>query len=263
VPAIQTAALAKIYPGGIAGLRSLDLSIEPGELVGLLGRSGSGKTTLFRLLGGALRPTGGRLVVLGQDLGAIRPAELRRLRRRMGIIYQQHNLVPRLSAAQNVLLARFGRQPFWRALLGLIQLSDAERRAAFEVLRGLEIGDKLYARADDLSGGQQQRVAVARALLHTPELLLGDEPIASVDAETATLIMDLFRRLNRERGMTVVVSLHQAEFARRYCSRVLVLADGLLAYDGPPAGLDRFVAAGLAAGQPVGAAAGQPGSRRV
>jgi phosphonate transport system ATP-binding protein len=237
--AIRAEQLAKVYPGGVVGLRSLDATIEAGEMVGLLGRSGSGKTTLFRLLGGALRPTGGRLEVLGEDMNAIRPTDLRRLRRRMGIVYQQHNLVPRLSAAQNVLLGRFGRRPLWRAVLGLFHLSEHERRAAFAVLEQLEIGDKLYARADDLSGGQQQRVAVARALLHTPELLLADEPIASVDAETATVIMELFGRLNRERGMTVVVSLHQAEFARRYCTRVLVLAEGGLAYDGPPDGLER------------------------
>ena len=238
--AVRAEGLAKVYPGGVIGLRALDVTIERGEMIGLLGRSGSGKTTLFRLLGGALRPTGGRLEVLEHDMGAIRPPELRRLRRRMGMVYQQHNLVPRLSAAQNVLLTRFSRVPFWRALRGLFYLSETERRAAFEVLQQLEIGDKLYARADDLSGGQQQRVAVARGLLHTPELLLADEPIASVDADTATLIMDLFRRLNRDRGMTVVVSLHQAEFARRYCTRVLVLGDGTLAYDGPPAEIERF-----------------------
>jgi phosphonate transport system ATP-binding protein len=265
MPTIRAAGLAKIYPGGVRGLRSLDATVEPGEILGLLGRSGSGKTTLFRLVGGALRPTAGRLEVLGSDLDTIRPSELRRLRRRMGIVYQQHNLVPGLSAAQNVLLARSNGQPFWRALVSLFHLSKAERRAAFEALRELGIGDKLYARADDLSGGQQQRVAVARALLPIPELLLADEPIASVDAETATLIMDLFRRLNRECGMTVVVSLHQAEFARRYCTRVLVLADGVLAYDGPPAGIEPFVPSEPREGKPVAVQSGPcgPGSREA
>jgi phosphonate transport system ATP-binding protein len=232
--AVRAEELGKVYPGGVVGLRRLDVRIEAGEMVGLLGPSGSGKTTLFRLLGGALRPTGGRLEVLGHDMMQIRPPVLRRLRRRMGIVYQHHNLVPRLSAAQNVLLTRFGRVPIWRAVRGLVHLTEIERRDAFEVLQQLEIGDKLYARADDLSGGQQQRVAVARALLHTPELLLADEPIASVDAQTATLIMDIFQRLNREQGATVIISLHQADFARRYCQRVLLLADGELAYDGPP-----------------------------
>jgi phosphonate transport system ATP-binding protein len=247
MPVVRAEGLAKVYAGRVVGLRSLEATIEPGEMVGLLGRSGSGKTTLFRLLGGALRPTAGRLQVLGRDMSDIRAPELRRLRRRMGIVYQQHNLVPRLSAAQNVLLARFGRQPWWRALLGLFHLTEPERRAAFEVLQELEIGDKLHTWADDLSGGQQQRVAVARALLHTPELLLADEPIASVDASTATMIMELFQKLNRERGVTVVVSLHQAEFAQRYCQRVLVLADGALAYDGPPAGLAPLLACQMAA----------------
>ncbi|MBI4491439.1 MAG: ATP-binding cassette domain-containing protein [Chloroflexi bacterium] len=235
-PAIQAEGLSKVYPGGVVGLRALSVEIQAGEMVGLLGPSGSGKTTFFRLLGGALRPTGGRLQVLGQDMGRIRAPALRRLRRRTGLVYQHHNLVPGLSAAHNVLLARLGQAPFWHALPGLFHLAEAERRAAFRVLQELEIGDKLYARADDLSAGQQQRVAVARALLHPPELLLADEPIASVDTRTAAQIMDVFQRLNRERGVTVVVSLHQPDFARHYCPRVLILARGELTYDGPPGG---------------------------
>jgi phosphonate transport system ATP-binding protein len=232
--ATRASGLSKIYPGGTVGLRGLSLEVQPGELVGLLGPSGSGKTTLFRLLSGALRPTAGQIEVLGYDLGRIRAAELRRLRRRLGIVYQQHNLVPRLSAASNVLLGRLGRRPLWRALLGAIQPPRADLRDAFAALEELEIGDKLFSRVDDLSGGQQQRVAVARALLGHPELILADEPVASVDARTAELMLTLFARLNRERGTTVVVSLHQADFARRFCRRVLVLANGQLSYDGPP-----------------------------
>ena len=232
--AIRATSLSKIYRGGTVGLRGLSVEVQPGELVGLLGPSGSGKTTLFRLLGGALRPTGGQLEVLGCDLGRIRAAELRGLRRRLGIVYQQHNLVPRLSAASNVLLGRLGRRPLWQALLDALQLPRADLRDAFAALQELEIGDKLLSRVDDLSGGQQQRVAVARALLGRPELVLADEPVASVDARTAELMLTLLARLNREQGTTVVVSLHQADFARRFCGRVLVLANGQLSYDGPP-----------------------------
>jgi phosphonate transport system ATP-binding protein len=243
---IEAAGLAKRYGGGVVGLRGLDLTVAPGELVGVLGPSGSGKTTLFRLLVGALRPSSGRLSVLGQDLGSAHRGELRRLRRRLALIYQQHNLVPSLSVAQNVLLGRLGRVPLWRALGWLVALSAAERAAVFAVLDELGIGHKLYTRVDQLSGGEQQRVAIARAVLDPPALLMADEPIASVDAATATLILERFQRLNREHGTTVLVSVHQAEFARRYCPRVLVLSRGALVYDGPPAEMDAALARPLA-----------------
>jgi phosphonate transport system ATP-binding protein len=241
VRAIRAEGLVKTYAGGVVGLRGLDLTIARGEMVGLLGPSGSGKTTLFRLLVGALRPSRGHLAVLGQALEDARTPDLRRLRRRLALVYQQHNLVPSLSAAQNVLLGRLGRVPLARALVWLVHLGAADRAAAFAVLSDLGIGEKLYSRVDELSGGQQQRVALARALLDPPELLLADEPIASVDAATATLVLERLQRLNRERGTTVLVSLHQADFAHRYCPRVLVLAHGALVYDGPPAGLPTIV----------------------
>ncbi len=231
---IEASGLTKRYAGGVFGLRDLDVAIAPGEFVGLLGPSGSGKTTLFRLLIGALRPTSGHLQVLGQALERARSGDLRRLRRRLALVYQQHNLVPNVSVVRNVLNGRLGRVPLWRALASVVHLSLTDRATAYAVLEDLGLGDKLYRRVDELSGGEQQRVAVARALIDPPELLLADEPIASVDAATATLILDRFQRLNREQGTTVLVSLHQPEFARRYCPRVLVLAGGRLVYDGPP-----------------------------
>jgi phosphonate transport system ATP-binding protein len=237
--AVQADHLTKTYPNGVVGLRDLTVSVRAGELVGLLGRSGSGKTTLFRLLVGAIRPSGGRLGVLGTDMTRVRTGALRRLRRRVACVSQQHNLVPGLSVGHNVLIGRLGRQPLWRALAWLLYLPERERRAAFDVLADLGIADKLYERADDLSGGQQQRVAVARALVNRPELLLADEPVASVDARTAEDVLGALRRLNRERGATVLVSLHQPELALEHCPRILVLSGGTLAYDGPPDGIDR------------------------
>ena len=231
--------LTKTYPNGVAGLRGLSVTVRAGELVGLLGRSGSGKTTLFRLLVGALRPSGGKLDVLGTDLTRARAGQLRRLRRRLAWISQQHNLVPGLSVGHNVLLGLLGREPLWRTFARVLHLPERERRAAFAVLADLGVGDKLYDRADDLSGGQQQRVAVARALTGGPELLLADEPVASVDARTAEDVLRALGRLNRERGTTVLVSLHQPELALRHCPRILVLAEGRPIYDGPPGGIDR------------------------
>jgi phosphonate transport system ATP-binding protein len=208
-------------------------------MIGLLGRSGSGKTTLFRLLVGAIRPSGGQLTVLGADMAQVRSGGLRQLRRRLAWISQQHNLVPGLSAGHNVLLGRLGREPLWRALLRLIWLPDRDRRIAFDVLNDLGVGDKLYVRTDDLSGGQQQRVAVARALIGTPRIILADEPVSSVDARTADDVLEALMRMHREHDAAVLVSLHQPELALRICSRILVLADGKLTYDGPPAGIDR------------------------
>ena len=237
--AIRAQGVTRAYPNGVVGLRGLDLTVRHGEIVGLLGRSGSGKTTLFRLLVGAIRPTGGDLTVLGTNLGHARPRDLRALRRRLSWVGQQHNLVPGLSVGHNVLLGQLGREPLWRVLARLIYLPERERRAAFAVLDDLGVADKLYDRADELSGGQQQRVAVARGLIGQPELLLADEPVASVDEQTAADVLGACLGINRERGTTVLVSLHQPELALRFCPRIVVLAGGTVTYDGPPDGIDR------------------------
>ncbi|HEX3246576.1 MAG TPA: ATP-binding cassette domain-containing protein [Chloroflexota bacterium] len=237
--AVTAEGLGKRYPNGVVGLRDVSATIQSAEVVGLLGRSGSGKTTLFRLLVGALRPTSGRLTVLGTDMSACRGSALRDLRRRVAWVSQQHNLVPGLSTAHNVLLGQIGRQPLWRVLLRLMMLPERDRRAAFEVLNDLGIADKLYDRADDLSGGQQQRVAVARAILGRPRLVLADEPVASVDARTAEDVLAAILRLNAEHGATVILSLHQPEVALRLCPRILVLERGSIVYDGAPDGIDR------------------------
>jgi phosphonate transport system ATP-binding protein len=237
--AIRTESLGRIYPNGVVGLRDVSVTIRHGEVVGLLGRSGSGKTTLFRLLVGTIRPSRGCLTVLGTDLVHVRARGLRRLRRNLAWVGQQHNLVPGLSVAHNVVLGRLGREPLWRVLLSLVYLPERERRTAFGILTELGVADKLYDRADDLSGGQQQRVAIARALINEPTLLLADEPVASVDEQTAMDVLNACLGLNRERGSTLLMSLHQPELALRFCPRIIVLAGGTVVYDGPTDGIDR------------------------
>jgi phosphonate transport system ATP-binding protein len=236
---VEARGLSKSYPNGVQGLRDLNVVVKAGELVGLLGRSGSGKTTLFRLLVGTIRPSAGELRVLGTDMTRVRSGDLRGLRRRMAWVSQQHNLVPGLSVGHNVLLAKLGRQPLWRIMSRLLRLPMEERRDAFGALNVLGVGEKLYERADDLSGGQQQRVAVARALLSQPDLLLADEPVASVDSRTAEDVLRAFVQLNHEHGTTALVSLHQPELALAFCPRIIVLGDGTVIYDGPADGIDR------------------------
>ena len=239
VPTITADGLGKRYPNGVTALRDVSITVRAGEVIGLLGRSGSGKTTLFRLLVGALRPTGGQLSVLGTDVSTAHGASLRALRRRIAWVTQQHNLVPSLSTAHNVLLGQIGREPLWRVLLRLLWLPERDRRTAFDVLNELGIADKLYERADDLSGGQQQRVAVARAILGKPELVLADEPVASVDARTAEEVLMALLRLNAQHDATVLLSLHQPEVALRLCPRIVVLERGSIVFDGPPEGIDQ------------------------
>ncbi len=238
---IQTQEVHKIYPNGTIGLAGLSISIEPGEMVGVLGSSGAGKTTLFRMLNGTLRPSRGRLSVLGQELsGRVTPSELRRLRSGIALVNQNHNVIPPLSVLQNVLIGRLGQTNTLSALAGFFRVAKTDFERATEAIALVGLADKLYQRAEDLSGGQQQRVAIARSLMQGPQLLLADEPIASVDMRNATMLLDLFRRLNQELGITVVMNLHQLDFAIRYCPRILVLKAGRLAFDGRPEDLKDF-----------------------
>jgi phosphonate transport system ATP-binding protein len=233
--------IRKVYPNGTTALDGLSVSVQPGEFVGVLGASGAGKTTFFKLLNGTLLPTGGELNVLGQRLdGGLPPAKLRRLRSRIALISQHHNVVAGLSVLNNVLMGRLGRISTLSALAGFVRPPQPDLQRALEAIALVGLADKAYTRADDLSGGQQQRVAIARALVQNAELILADEPIASVDMLNASLILDLFKRLNTELGCTVLMNLHQLDFAVRYCPRLLVFRQGRLVYDGAPEGVERF-----------------------
>ena len=229
----EAAGLSKRYPNGADALRAVDLRVSRGEMVGLLGPSGAGKTTLLRLAGAAAWPTSGALRVLGEDVFSLRGGRLRALRRRVATIAQQHSLIPRVTAQQNVLLGLAGGRPLWRSLRSALAPSDGERAAAHRALASLNIGEALDRPVDSLSGGQQQRVAVARALVQGGELVLADEPVASVDQETAEQILAVLRHLVDEEGRTVLVSLHQRALAMRFCTRIVTLARGAIVYDGP------------------------------
>ncbi|TWH47233.1 phosphonate ABC transporter ATP-binding protein [Sporomusa sp. KB1] len=224
--------LQKLYANG-QGIQSVSFTVVKGEFIGILGASGAGKTTLMRLLCGAVFPTSGSLQVLGHTMSAITRSELFRLRRQVATVYQNFNVVPSLSVAHNVLLGKLGATTLFTTLRNLLWLNDAESAKIAQLLTQLGIEDKFYERCQELSGGQQQRVAVARALYSQAELILADEPIASVDPATANLILNLFLEL-KNNGRTVIMNLHQISNAIQYCTRLIVLDKGQLAYDGSP-----------------------------
>lgn len=236
--AIVVSGLTKTF-GTRQALKGVELTIAKGEITGLIGPSGSGKSTLLRSLGGLNIGDGGRVEVGGRTVqeGGRISGEIRAVRRRLGFIFQQFNLVGRLSLMSNVLVGSLGRIPGWRGLLGLFP-ADEQAKAATALERvGLsEFGER---RTSTLSGGQQQRGAIARALVQGADILLADEPIASLDPVSARRVMDLLADLNAKDGITVVVSLHQVDAAMRWCKRVIAMRDGAVVYDGPPSGLSQ------------------------
>lgn len=237
-PAIKIGKLSKTF-NRCKALDAVSLEIGRGEMVALIGASGSGKSTLLRHLAGLMQGDAetGRIEVLGRPVqaGGRLNRDIRRTRARIGFVFQQFNLVGRLSVATNVLMGTLGRAPLWRSLTGAF--TAAERHRAQQALARVGIADKTWARASTLSGGQQQRAAIARTLVQGAEIILADEPIASLDPESSRRVMEILAQINAEDGVTVVVSLHQVDFAIRYCPRTIALKGGAVVYDGPSAAL--------------------------
>ncbi len=235
-PILQLKGITKTYPSGTRALSGISLDIQRGEFVVLIGLSGSGKSTLLRCINRLVDPTTGSVLFDGVDVTRARGAELRRIRRRIGMIFQQFNLVRRASVFGNVLAGRLGSRPLWRTIA--LRPTREDVTLAFENLERVGIVDKAYARADALSGGQQQRVGIARALMQRPDLMLADEPVASLDPATSHSVMKYLEEINKKDGITVICSLHFLSLARRYGTRVVALKDGKVAFDGKPAEID-------------------------
>ena len=238
--AIEVRALSKRFGNGHQALREVNLRVQPGEMVALLGASGSGKSTLLRHLNGLHRADAGSVSevrLLGRSLqsgGRLSP-ETRALRREVAAIFQQFNLVERLPVMSNVLVGALHRLPLWRSLLRAFPQHELQR--AYEALRHVGIEACAWQRASTLSGGQQQRAAISRALVQGAKIILADEPIASLDPASSRRVMELLAQVNRERGVTVLVSLHQIDYAFAYCPRTVALRQGEVVYDGPTAAL--------------------------
>jgi phosphonate transport system ATP-binding protein len=228
--------LTKVYDNGFKAIDNLSFEVPDGQFVALIGLSGSGKSTLLRCINRLIEPTAGRIIWNGQDITAINEEEIRYLRRRIGFIFQQFNLVKRSPVLTNVLAGRLGYTNPMYSLLNFFSNEDKEK--ALANLQRVGIGNQAFKRADELSGGQQQRVAIARALMQDPELMLADEPVASLDPATSHSVMKYLELLNTEDGLTVLCSLHFLSLARAYADRVIALKDGKIEFDGPPKDID-------------------------
>jgi phosphonate transport system ATP-binding protein len=240
---VDAKGISKSFQRGVRVLDDVSLTLDRGEMVALIGASGSGKSTLIRALAGLIAVDNarndrdaGRISMMGEPIQqGGRLAWGRAMRVRIGVIFQQFNLVPRLSVLTNVCFGLLGRLPLLRGSLG--RFSDADKRKAMQALARVGIAEHALKRANELSGGQQQRAAIARSLVQGAELLIADEPIASLDPASARRVMDLIADMNRKDGLTVFISLHQVEYALKYCPRTIALKAGKIAYDGPSSAL--------------------------
>ena len=232
---IDVTGLRVELPPATVALGGIDLSVRSGEFVVILGPSGAGKTTLLRALNRLVEPTAGMVRINGRAVTGASAVELRAVRRQVGMIFQQFNLVRRLSALHNVLAGRLARVPTWRVLLQRFGRPDRQR--ALACLDAVGLLDRAYARADQLSGGQQQRVAIARALAQEATVILADEPVASLDPESAATVLDTLRAVAHT-GVAVVASLHQVQFAATSADRIIALSAGRVVANAPAARLD-------------------------
>jgi len=226
--------IAKHYTtrnGLVRSIDGLSFKVRSGERLAMIGKSGAGKTTLFRMLNATLRPTNGQLHFDGRDVGDLAGRDLRAMRSRIGTIYQQHHLVPSLSTLDNALCGRLGHWSFWRTLKSTWQPAKLDAELAVYALDAVGLADKRFARADELSGGQQQRLAIARVLVQDPDVILADEPVASLDPGLAESIISLLVDIADREKRTLIVTLHSVDLAMSYFPRIVALRDGRLAFD--------------------------------
>ena len=231
--------VSKTYPNGVKGLQDINLEIEDGEFVGIIGMSGAGKSTFIRTINRLNDITEGKLTVDGVEISNLKGKALRRFRRKVGMIFQSYNLVPRITVIRNVMSSLVPDMPLWRVILGLFSKNDKMR--ALEALDRVSMLDKAFVRTDQLSGGQQQRVSLARTLAQNPSVLLADEPVAALDPVTAHEVMDDFKRINDELGQTILINIHHVDLALDYAKRIIGIRSGRVVYDGPVSGVTQEI----------------------
>jgi phosphonate transport system ATP-binding protein len=234
---IKTLDMGVVYPNGTIGLHPVDLEINSNQIIVLLGPSGAGKSTLLKSLNLLVRPTSGLVEVKGIGILANKK-DIKTHRRNTGMIFQQHQLIGRLSVLENVLMGRIGHYPAWRSIFSL---NINERRSALECLNRVGLQHKALSRCDTLSGGQQQRVGIARAIAQRPSLILADEPIASLDPAASLRVLSMLRLICKQDKIPAVISLHQLEFARQVADRIIGLREGKVLFDGTPEELNNDI----------------------
>jgi phosphonate transport system ATP-binding protein len=234
VPTVSLMGIGKTYAGRIVALEDISFDVAPGEFVVTLGPSGAGKSTLMRCINRLAEPTTGRVLLNGKEITGNRRA-LREARREIGMVFQQFNLVKRLPVITNVLCGRLSYRSTWRSLF--YNFSREDRAIALQCLEMVDLSRKAFQRADTLSGGEQQRVAIARALAQKPQLILADEPVASLDPRNARQVLRCLKDVCTELNISVICNLHQIDYARDYAERIVGLAQGKLVYNGPVGGL--------------------------
>jgi phosphonate transport system ATP-binding protein len=235
MPALVLDALTKRYPTGKVALSGVGFAVPEGQVLALIGPSGAGKSTLIRCINRLVEPTSGSVRWGDVDLVKLGPADLRQARRRIGMIFQEFALVDRLTVMENVLSGRLGYVSFWQSWRRRFPQADID--AAFALLARVGLSEYVDTRADALSGGQRQRVGIARALMQNPDLLLVDEPTASLDPKTSRQIMRLIVELCTERKLTAIINIHDVPLARQFAQRIVGLREGRVVFDGPPEAL--------------------------
>lgn len=222
--------ISVIYDKKLLALDQVSMTVDQGEFVGIIGSSGSGKSTLLKAINLLVRPKEGRIYMGDKNICALKNKDLRLVRRDIGFIFQDYNLIDRLTVLDNVLMGRLGYKSSLKSLLGIFTEEEYER--ATRALRQVGLSEKTFDRGDQLSGGQKQRVAIAKTLCQRPKIILADEPVASLDVASAQLVMDYFKKVNEKKNMTIMINLHDVNLAKKYCHRIIGLKDGKVFYDG-------------------------------